>query len=295
MSVRALAPAKVNLCLLVGPTRADGRHELVTLFESISLADQLSLELVDGLAGDVVRCPGVEGPNLVSDALAALRERGWSAPPVAIDIDKRIPVAAGLGGGSADAAAALRLAAAVAPVSPDLARAVAGGLGADVPGQVAPGLSVGRGAGELVEPVAPLAPHAFLVLPQPDPLSTAEVYREADRLGLQRSAADLEARAAALAQALAPEAVLPVQLLVNDLERAALSLYPPIEEALDAARYAGAEHSMVSGSGPTVLGLFWGGDAFARASVGAAGLTGRYPGASAAEPVDAVFGAPKPS
>lgn len=293
MSLRVLAPAKVNLCLLMGGTRADGRHELLTLFESISLADELSLEMVDGLPRDLVNCPGVEDPNLVSEALAALRAGGWTAPTVSIEIDKRIPVAAGLAGGSADAAAALRLAASVAPVSPDLIAAVAAALGADVPGQVSPGLSVGRGAGELIEPVAPLATHAFLVLPQPIPLSTAEVYREADRLGLQRSAADLEAQSTALAAVLTPGAVLPAELLVNDLEPAALSLCPPIEEALDSARYAAAEHAMVSGSGPTVVGLFWGEDAFARASAGAAALTGRYPGASAAEPVDASFGAPR--
>ena len=101
------APAKVNLCLFLGPTRADGRHELVTLFESVSLADELEIGRRGAGRGGV---PGVAGPNLVSDALWALREAGWDAPPVRVEITKRIPVAAGLGGGSADAAAVLRLA-----------------------------------------------------------------------------------------------------------------------------------------------------------------------------------------
>jgi 4-diphosphocytidyl-2-C-methyl-D-erythritol kinase len=290
MRLRALAPAKVNLCLFLGGTREDGRHELVTLFESVSLADELRLEvLAEG--ADEVRCPEVPGPNLVSDALAELRARGWDGPPVAIEIDKRIPVAAGMGGGSADAAAAIRLAGAVTEVP--YATEVAVGLGADVPSQLVPGVSIGRGAGEVVEAVAPLVPHAFLVLPLPFELSTADVYREADRLGLPRSHSDLEAGARRLRAAL--EAPLPPALRVNDLQPAALSLRPAIERALDDALYAGSEHAMVSGSGPTVLGVFWGEDAAARASAGVAALTGRYPGATKAVPVDASFGFPHPA
>jgi 4-diphosphocytidyl-2-C-methyl-D-erythritol kinase len=286
--LRALAPAKVNLCLFVGPLRDDGRHELVTLFESVSLADTLTLEVLTA-GGDVVRCPGVEGPNLVDGALAALRAGGWSAPPVAIDVEKRIPVAAGLGGGSADAAAALRLAGAVARAPDALVREVAVGLGADVPSQVEPGAAIGRGAGELLEPLEMLPPHAFLILPQPFGLSTAEVYREADRQGLPR--ADLDAPARRLSDALGRGRV----LLANDLQPAALTLRPAIEQALDDASYAGAEHAMVSGSGPTVLGLFWGQDGPARAAAGAAALAGRYPGATTAVPVDASFGIPRPA
>ena len=115
MRLTAAAPAKVNLCLYLGGVRADGRHELVTVFESVSLCDRLSLT-ASGSPGDAVICPGVEAPNLVSAALDELRGAGWSGPPVTLTIDKRIPVAAGMGGGSADAAAALRLARAVQPV-----------------------------------------------------------------------------------------------------------------------------------------------------------------------------------
>ncbi len=121
----------------------------------------------------------------------------------------------------------------------------------------------------------PLAPHAFLVLPLPFGLSTADVYREADRLGLPRSHSDLEAGARRLRAAL--EAPLPPALRVNDLQPAALSLRPAIERALDDALYAGSEHAMVSGSGPTVLGLFWGEDAAARASAGVAALSRSLP------------------
>ena len=101
------APAKINLCLYLGPTRDDGRHELVTLFDAVSLYDDLA---VTEAPGDEVLCEDVSGPNLVAEALGALREAGWGAPPVRVSIAKRIPVAAGMGGGSADAAALLRLA-----------------------------------------------------------------------------------------------------------------------------------------------------------------------------------------
>ena len=148
MRLRALAPGKVNLTLCLGPTRADGRHELVTLVESLSLADELVLDTVEeaGVADEVV-CPGVEGENLVARAIAALRERGWDGPPVRIEVHKRIPVAAGLGGGSADAAAALRMAVELAPGRPEEVMTIAAALGADVPSQVVPGLVLGTARG----------------------------------------------------------------------------------------------------------------------------------------------------
>jgi 4-diphosphocytidyl-2-C-methyl-D-erythritol kinase len=293
MRLRALAPGKVNLCLFLGGTRADGRHQLVTLLESISLADQLELTADPDVRCDEVVCPGVEGPNLVAQALAELRARGWQAPPVRIEIAKRVPVAAGLGGGSADAAAGLRLARRVAPF-PDGVRApdLAARLGADVPSQLDPGLALGTGAGEIVRSVAPIAPHAFVVLPSPARLSTADVYREADRLGLARSADRLRERSAALDAALAPGAELQAELLVNDLEPAARSLCPQIDSALDALRGAGADHALVCGSGPTVAGLYWGHGAADEATAIADALADRWAGATAAFPVDGAFGEP---
>src|SRR6187397_336632 len=101
------APAKLNLCLFLGPRRENGLHELCSLFEPLALADAIEVAEADR---DEVLCPGVEGENLAARALAGLRGRGWRGPPLRIEIEKRIPVAAGLGGGSADAAAVLRLA-----------------------------------------------------------------------------------------------------------------------------------------------------------------------------------------
>ncbi len=187
MRLRALAPGKVNLCLFLGGVRDDGRHELVTVFESISLADELVMSPAAGPDDEVV-CAGVPEPNLVTRTLKGLRARGWSAPPVRVTVEKRVPVAAGMGGGSADAAATLRLAARLEPVSHSVLSELAVGLGADVPSQLAPGLALGTGAGDIVHSLRALGPHAFLILPQPVGLATAEVYREADRLGLPRPA-----------------------------------------------------------------------------------------------------------
>lgn len=265
------APAKVNLCLFLGPVRGDGRHELVTLFESISLADELELTVLDGGPDEVV-CPGVEGPNLVSAALEALRDAGWAGPPVRIEIRKRIPVAAGLGGGSADAAAALRLAHDLAPVPDGLAERIARDLGADVPSQLNPGLCLGTGAGEQLEPMGPLAPHAFVIVPQAFPLSTADVYREADRLGLPRSAKEL-ARCRRELEA----APVSTRSLVNDLQPAALSLAPVVAQTLDDVREAGADQALVCGSGPTIMGVYWGEQGAARAWSALCSLRGKYP------------------
>jgi 4-diphosphocytidyl-2-C-methyl-D-erythritol kinase len=289
----ARAPGKINLCLFLGPVRADGRHELVTVFESVSLADELRVAITDGDSDEVV-CAGVAGPNLVSDVLSQLRARGWDAPPVRITISKQVPVAAGMGGGSGDAAAALRLAVALSPGLPERVVAeLARGLGSDVPGQLRPGLSLGTSAGEIVEPLAALAPHAFVVVPQPFGLSTADVYREADRLGLPRGSDGLASRLAAVRATARPGAELSPESMVNDLGAAALSLRPEIASGLDAVRETGADHAMISGSGPTVLGLFWGARAEPRAGAAAAGLADRYPGASSAVPVSEEFGMPR--
>jgi 4-diphosphocytidyl-2-C-methyl-D-erythritol kinase len=245
------APAKLNLCLYLGRAREDGLHELCSLFEPLALADLITVTPAER---DEVICPGVDGENLAAKALAALRERGWAREPLRVEIEKRVPVAAGLGGGSGDAAAVLRLAAGEVADLPELAA----GLGADVPSQLRPSLALVRGAGERVSPLPEPAEHAAVLLPGGGGLSTAEVFAEADRLGLGRGAEeldDLDARLGEVAGAGASPLDYP-DLLVNDLEPAALSLRPDIDEALDALRGAGAPLAILSGSGPTAVGLF---------------------------------------
>jgi 4-diphosphocytidyl-2-C-methyl-D-erythritol kinase len=245
------APAKLNLCLYLGPTREDGLHELCSLFEPLALADSIRVAESDR---DQVLCPGVEGENLAARALTALRSRAWESPPLRIEIEKRIPVAAGLGGGSADAAAVLRLAAGEVANLPELAAE----LGADVPSQLTPSLALVEGAGERVERLPDPLPHAVVLLPDGGGLSTAEVFAEADRLGLGRSSGELAAFAARL-RAVAGAGASPLsysELLANDLEPAARSLRPGIGAALDALRAAGAPLALLTGSGPTAFGLF---------------------------------------
>jgi 4-diphosphocytidyl-2-C-methyl-D-erythritol kinase len=296
LPLRALAPAKINLGLFVGPTRADGRHELATVMQSISLADELTLEAAPaGAARDEVVCEGVVGENLAARALALFREAtGWAHGPLRLRIDKRIPLAAGLGGGSADAAATLRLACAASGLGDlDLLHVLAVQLGADVPAQVSPGRCLATGAGELLEVLPdPTSPLGVLVLAQASELSTADVYREADRLGLACDAFPLGARREALRTALELGAALPPgeDLLHNDLQAPAMALCPAIGPALAQAREAGAEVAFVSGSGPTVVGLLARANGLARAQRAAAGLAGREPPALAAVSVDASFG-----
>ncbi|HWX97615.1 MAG TPA: hypothetical protein VNZ01_12305 [Solirubrobacteraceae bacterium] len=296
---RALAPAKVNLGLFLGPVReGDGRHELVSVMQSISLADEVILEPgAHGAVRDELICPGVPGPakeNLAALALAAFRARtGWDAAPLRLRITKRIPVAAGLGGGSADAAAALRLAMRASGLGDrGLLWELAGELGADVPAQISPGRWLAAGAGErLQELPPPSASLGLLVLPLATELSTAEVYAEADRLGLAREPGELRRRLLAMQAALAQEEPLPAdeRLLENDLQPAALSLCPQISAGLREARLAGAATALVSGSGPTVLGLFAGAGGPGLAERAAAGLRERVPPALAARPVGAAF------
>ena len=277
------APAKVNLCLFVGPIREDGRHELVSVMESISLTDTLLLEELDAGESDEVVCHGLDGEEtLVTGALLAFRgATGWDEGPVRVTIEKRIPVAAGLGGGSADAAAALRLAAKQSGFDDDQTLlGLAAQLGSDVPGQVRPGRVLATGAGERIERLPPPRPYGVLILPSHARLSTPAVYAEADRLGLPR---DAQALAAALDEVRAAGERPPA---VNDLQDAARSLCPAIDEALDAARSAGARDAMVAGSGPTVLGLF---DTPEEASRAAEQLRDRDPAPIAARPIGAAY------
>jgi len=282
-ALAALAPAKINMGLFVGQARADRRHELVTVMQAISLADRVQLELTAG-ARDEVLCPDVgcaPQENLAARALVLLRTRAArELPPLRLQIEKSIPVAGGLAGGSADAGAALRLAAPL--ISSRSERAVRGAqllalaaeLGADVPAQLAPGRYLARGAGERLEALAqPADECGVLVIALARELASGAVYAEAERMRSPRSAAELEELASALRVALCEGAVLPPpELLANDLQSAACALCPDIEVALALGAQAGAKPVMVSGSGPSVVGLFPGRDGLARAQRAAAEL-----------------------
>ena len=272
-----LAPAKLNLCLYVGPRRDDGLHEIRSLFEPLELADELKVTEAER---DEVVIAGIEGPDLTAKALSALRDQGWDGPPLRIEVTKRVPVAAGLGGGSADAAAVLRL----ARGEVEGLRVIAAGLGADVPSQLQPRPCLVAGAGEVIEPVAPPADHGVVLIPQPEGLATAEVYAEADRLGTPRGDNELEAIRRRLRDAV-DEGGSPLSYrehLVNDLQAAAISLRPAIEPALRALEEDGAPHALVTGSGPTAVGLYSSAD---EAAAAADRLRDRFPAVVATAPL----------
>jgi 4-diphosphocytidyl-2-C-methyl-D-erythritol kinase len=250
------APAKINVCLFLGPVRDDGRHELVTVMQSISLADRVALSsLPEGEPDEMAGSGAAIEDNLALAAVALLRKRAkQKIGPVRVEIDKRIPVAAGLAGGSSDAAATLRMLARAYDINDaELLHDVAAELGADVPSQLRPGRCLATAAGEIVERVPGVAPYTLLVVPDIEGLSTADVYKQSDRLGLPRDAAGL---ASALEQVRTALPDLPDELCVNELAPAAMSLRPHLEGRLRKLRDAGAEIAMISGSGPTTLGLF---------------------------------------
>jgi 4-diphosphocytidyl-2-C-methyl-D-erythritol kinase len=293
ITLRCNAPGKVNLCLFIGRARYDGYHPLVSLVQPVSLADELELGPAEGDADEVV-CPGVDGDNLAARALAAFRaESGWDGPPVRVTISKRVPVAGGMGGGSADAAATLRLAAAASGLVDVDLHGIAIGLGADVPSQLAPERCLMTGIGEGVRRLGDPVPFGLLIVPSGRALSTPEVYAEHDALGLGRDPDELDRLSGQVPGAARDGSLLAERLLHNDLEAPARSLCPPIGDALADVRASGAVRAMVSGSGPTVFGVFPGDDGPVHAQAAAAALQARHPGAVAAVPVGRAFAEPR--
>lgn len=273
MKTSLLAPAKVNLCLLVGPSDCSGYHELLTVFVPVDLCDRLDFDLVARPAAELtgelqVKCHAVEGEaNLVARALRSLEHTtGWCFSGRVL-IDKRIPMSAGMGGGSTDAAAALHagreaLKEAGGPVPDDAAlRLLARGLGADVPFFLDAHPALARGIGDLLEPL--MLPALSLVLWfSSHQLSTAEVYRTLDRMRAaepqdMRAGGDFAARAARAAARWAQvrSAQDAAALLENDLEAVSFRLLPELCRRKDALARAGALGAVMTGSGPTLLGL----------------------------------------
>jgi 4-diphosphocytidyl-2-C-methyl-D-erythritol kinase len=198
--------------------------------------------------------PPLDGPNLAAGAVAALRAAlDGGLPPLRVEIEKRIPVAAGLAGGSADAAATLRAANHLVgdPLTAAELRRVAQPLGSDVPSQVEPRHALVAGTGERVEPID-LPPMTLALVPAVEGLSTAAVYAEADRIGATRDRLDPDS--------LRELASLPLDRLAaaleNDLESAAVALRPELVGTRDALLRRSALAARVTGSGPAVFGVF---------------------------------------
>ena len=265
-AITVRAPAKINLHLGVGPARADGYHQLATVYQAIGLYDDVTVRRDDHWSVTMTATGDLDASdvplnmyNIAIRAGIALTEHHGVDLAAHIDIAKSIPVAGGLAGGSADAAAAL-----VAldrlwdlQTSDEDLLAIAAELGSDVPFSLIGGTAYGTGRGELVEPVTDSGGWWWVVVPNESGLSTAAVYAEYDRLGLGEHLNAPRELFGALVDG-RPED-LAVQLH-NDLQPAALSLRPDLAEHRDRILRAGAHAALLSGSGPTWLGLADDGD-----------------------------------
>jgi 4-diphosphocytidyl-2-C-methyl-D-erythritol kinase len=239
--VRAPAPAKINLGLVVGPLRDDGKHELLTVYQRVGLADRIDVDESDALSVD-----GFAADTLVRTALELLAERAGVEPRWHVRIEKRLPVAAGLGGGSSDAATALRLA--NTTLDDAQLHAVAAQVGADVPFFLREGPQLGSGDGTGLEPLD-LPQDYWVVLLVPHDArkeSTAAVYAAFDaRSGAEGWEERRDAFRRAVADVRRPRDL--ARLPPNDLASS------PYSATL---RELGAFHADVSGAGPAVFGLF---------------------------------------
>ena len=254
--VRVRVPAKLNLVLSVGPPGPDGFHELATVFHAVSLYDDVTVSLTPDLRGPSLRLltpvSGLpaDSTNLAWRAAAALADRVGALPDIRISIDKAIPVAGGMAGGSADAAAVLRACSLLWDVAEEEVQSVAAEIGSDVPFALMGGTAIGRGRGTELTPVLTTGEYHWVLAVAREGLSTPRVYQRCDDLRGDGVGAPVisDSVLAALRQGDADSLG---GLLSNDLQDAAISLRPELAQVLDAGREAGASGAIVSGSGPT--------------------------------------------
>jgi 4-diphosphocytidyl-2-C-methyl-D-erythritol kinase len=263
-SVTVRAPAKVNLQLSVGAPRRDGFHDVATAYHAISLYDELvattsgelsvGVTMSDGTAaGDVPQ----DRSNLAAAAAVALAERAGIEPGVQLHLTKSIPVAGGMAGGSADAAAAL--VACDALWQTGLSRGdlleLAAGLGSDVPFSLMGGSALGTGRGEVLTPVLATGRFEWVVAIADGGLSTPEVYAECDRLRTGRVLPEPRVSDGLMSALRSGDPDALGAALRNDLQEAACSLRPSLRRTLETGEEAGAVGGIVSGSGPSVVFL----------------------------------------
>ncbi|WP_409471567.1 4-(cytidine 5'-diphospho)-2-C-methyl-D-erythritol kinase [Streptomyces sp. HC307] len=260
-SVTVRVPAKVNVQLAVGAARPDGFHDLANVFLAVGLYDEVTVTAADELR---VTCDGpdadqvpLDRTNLAARAAEALAERYGRTPDVHIHIAKDIPVAGGMAGGSADGAGALLACDALwgTGASRDELLDICAELGSDVPFSLVGGAALGTGRGEKLTTLEVGGTFHWVFAMADRGLSTPAVFREFDRLG---EGTDIPEPLAsqALLDALAkgdPDAL--AAAVSNDLQPAALSLFPELADTLAAGRAAGALTALVSGSGPTTAFL----------------------------------------
>ena len=252
----AVAHGKVNLHLGVGNARPDGYHELTTVFQSLALADQVNVSIGDGPVGVTsIAVRGFDAQKVPTDDANLV----WKAAELAgvsqalnVHIDKGIPVAGGMAGGSADSAAMLRIMAVLNGLDDAQLEEIAAQLGSDVPFTLHGGTMLGTGRGEKLEPLPTSGEYHWVLAVSSEGLSTPTVFATLDELRETNPELPRAGAVDALASALLtgdPEQVAPH--LANDLQAAAVALRPGLQDILDAGIQAGALNGIVSGSGPT--------------------------------------------
>lgn len=263
-AVHARAPGKINVFFEVGPLRPDGYHDVASAYQAVSLYEDVWAHASDGftvaVSGTVdVSAVPADDRNLALRAARLLAQRTGHRGGVHLDVVKQVPVAGGMGGGSADAAAALVACDALwgTQLPPAELHELAARLGADVPFALMGGTAVGTGRGDLLSPALAKARFDWVVVPAQGGLSTPEVYAQLDRLRDRDDIAVLPRTPmvdAAVLQALrAGDAALLAEAARNDLQPAALALRPDLRDVLALGERAGALAALVSGSGPTIV------------------------------------------
>ena len=266
-AVTVRVPAKINLSLSVGPLREDGYHELVTVFHAVSLYDEVTARADRGLSlsveplrhdSDVSGVPDDER-NLAWQAAVLLAEHAGVDPEVRLTIRKDIPVAGGMAGGSADAAAALVACDALwdTRLGRDELADLAAQLGSDVPFALHGGTAIGTGRGEHISPVLAATGLEWVIAVLPDGLSTPQVFETCDLLRRKSAEPVPEpgVRPELMSALRTRNAGLVGAALYNDLQESSIELLPVIGEVLALGAAAGAAGSLVSGSGPTTVFL----------------------------------------
>lgn len=257
VTVTVRAPAKVNLHLGVGPRRADGFHDLATVFQAVSLYDEVTVspssELMVEVTGEGAEHVPDDATNLAARAATALAAFTGRPPSVRIEIRKGIPVAGGMAGGSADAAAALVACDALwqTEVGPVVLNELASTLGSDVPFCLIGGTALGAGRGERLTTVLGRGAYHWVFALADGGLSTPSVYGELDRMRAETPGLQPEVPQQLLAALRTGDARRLAPLLSNDLQAPALRLRPMLRRTIEAGLDAGALGALVSGSGPT--------------------------------------------
>ncbi len=263
-SVTVRVPAKVNLQLSVGPRESDGYHQLVTVFQAISIFDDVTIKIGEQgsgvnltVSGDQTHGVPTDASNLVVKAVELIADNFEIDIDVSIDIKKSIPVAGGMAGGSADAAATI--VAIDELYSLDMTReemhAIAAQLGSDVPFLLSGGTAIGQGRGDQLTAALSRGTYHWVLALSSVGLSTPAVYGECDRLRQGLDISEPQISDVLMQALLSADPSHVGKLLVNDLQPAACSLRPALRLILDVGQEYGALGAIVSGSGPTVAFL----------------------------------------